>query len=186
MYSVTHILYKMSSKTILYTAMSSDGFLAGENDNIDFLNPYQIEGEDYGYNEFINSVGAILVGRRTYEIVVGMGYPYHPDKNVYVVTRASIKSDRTNLFFYNGDLKALITQLKSSPHKHIYCDGGAALAKSLLNERLIDEIILSVIPVKLEKGKLLFDKGIIPNDFEQKSRKVFETGLIQYCYELQK
>ncbi len=166
--------------------MSSDGFLAGENDNIDFLNPYQVEGEDYGYKEFINSVGAIIVGRITYEIVIGMGYPYHPDKNVYVATRSSLKSDRENLLFYNGDLKALITQIKLSHHKNIYCDGGAALAKSLLDERLIDEIILSVIPVKLGKGKLLFDNGIIPNDFKQKSRREYKTGLIQYYYELQK
>ena len=178
--------FKMSNKTILYTAMSSDGFLAGENDNIDFLSPYQVEGEDYGYNEFIKSVGAIIVGRKTYEIVIGMGYPYHPDKNVYVATRGSIKSDRENLFFYNGDMKALIKQLKSSQHKNIYCDGGAALAKSLFNERLIDEIILSVIPVKLEKGIMLFDNGIIPNDFKLKGSKEFKTGLIQYYYELQK
>ena len=176
----------MISKTILYTAISSDGFLAAENDNIDFLNPYQVEGEDYGYNAFINSVGAIIVGRITYEIVTGMGYPYHPDKNVYVATRSSTKTDRENLFFYNGDMKALINHLKSSQHKNIYCDGGATLAKSLLDEKLIDEIILSVIPIKLEKGKLLFDKGIIPNDFKQKSRKEYETGLIQYHYDLQK
>lgn len=170
----------MSVKTILYIAMSSDGFLAGENDNIDFLTPYQIADEDYGYNEFINSVGVIIVGRNTYETVVGMGYPYHPDKRVYVVTRSSIQSDRENLVFYNGDLRQLIDLQKTSQHQNIYCDGGAVLAKSLMSEGLIDIIILSVIPVKLEKGKSLFVNGVIPNNFKQVGRRVFKSGLIQY------
>ena len=82
-----------SCKTILYIAMSEDGFIAGENDNIDFLNPYQVEGEDYGYKEFVNSVGHIIVGRKTYEMVIGMGYPYHTDKIVYVATSVARQSE---------------------------------------------------------------------------------------------
>lgn len=166
--------------------MSEDGFIAGENDNIDFLSPYQVEGEDYGYTAFINNVDAIIVGRKTYETVIGMGYPYHPDKKVYVTTRSSMQSGTANLIFYNGDMKTLLNKLKSSQHKNIYCDGGAALAKSLISEGLIDEIILSVIPVKLESGTLLFDNGIVPGDFALKKKNVFKTGLIQYCYALKK
>ncbi len=176
----------MSIKTILYIAMSEDGFIAGENDSIDFLNPYQIEGEDYGYNEFINSVGNIIVGRKTYEKVIGMGFPYHPDKTVYVATRSSIQSDNGNLIYYNGSFKSLISKLKSSQHKNIYCDGGAELAKSLIVEGLIDEIILSVIPVKLETGTLLFENGMVPDHFLLKKKQAFKTGLIQYYYELTK
>ena len=48
--------YSKHPKTILYIAMSQDGFIAGENDNINFLNPYQIEGEDYGYGNFIKTI----------------------------------------------------------------------------------------------------------------------------------
>lgn len=174
----------MSSKTILYIAMSSDGFIAGENDNIDFLKPYQVEGEDYGYNKFINSIEAIIVGRKTYQMVIGMGYPYHLDKTVYVATRSSMKSDTSNLFYYSGDLKVLITTLKSSNHKNIYCDGGAELAQLLIAENLIDEIILSIVPVKLENGTLLFENGMVPSDFELKNKREFPTGLIQYSYKL--
>jgi len=176
----------MSINTILYIAMSADGFIAGENNNIDFLNPYQIEGEDYGYNEFINSVGSIIVGRKTYENVIGMGFPYHPDKTVYVATKSSRQSETENLIYYYGSFKPLITKLKSSQHKNIYCDGGAELAKSLIAEDLIDEIIVSIIPVKLETGTLLFENGRVPDHFSLKKKQAFKTGLIQYSYELTK
>ena len=166
--------------------MSEDGFIAGENNNINFLNPYQVEGEDYGYNEFINSVGNIIVGRKTYEIVIGMGYPYHPDKTVYVASRNPRQSETENIIFYHGSFKSLIMKLKASQHKHIYCDGGAELAKSLIGEDLIDEIILSVIPVKLENGTLLFEHGMVPHNFSLKKKQAFKTGLIQFSYELKK
>lgn len=164
--------------------MSADGFIAGENDNIDFLTPFQTEGEDYGYNEFINSVGSIIVGRKTYEKVIRMGFPYHPDKTVYVATRSSIQSDTGNLLYYNGSFKSLISKLKSSHQNNIYCDGGAELAKSLIAEDLIDEIILSVIPVKLENGTSLFENGVVPQNFSLKKKREFKTGLVQFSYEL--
>lgn len=166
--------------------MSEDGFIAGENDNIDFLNPYQVEGEDYGYKEFINTVGHIIVGRRTYEKVIGMGYHYHTDKIVYVATSSLKLSENENLIYYNGSFNELITKLKASQHTNIYCDGGAELAQSLIAENLIDEIILSIIPVKLENGTLLFEKGTIPHNFSLKKKREFKTRLVQFYYELKK
>ncbi len=173
----------MNPKTILYIAMSEDGFIAGEKDNIDFLNEYQVEGEDYGYGKFINTIGSIIVGRKTYKKVISMGYPYHEDKDVYVITRNS-KPFSNRLHFYDGDLNLLVNKLKSANSGNIYCDGGAKLAKSLISLGLIDEIILSIIPVDLKKGTLLFQNGTIPSEFELKHSKKFQTGLIQYTYRL--
>lgn len=166
--------------------MSEDGFIAGENDNLDFLNPYQVEGEDYGYHEFIKTVGSIVVGRKTYEKVKSMGFPYHPNKIVYVATRSSEHSNHENLIYFNGNLKTLLSKLKSSQNTNIYCDGGAELANSLMAENLIDEIILSVIPVKLKKGILLFKNGIVPDNFSLTKNIEFNTGLVQYTYNLKK
>jgi len=86
----------MAKKTILYIAMSQDGFISGENDNLDFLNEYQVEGEDYGYANFISSIDFIVVGRKTYENVLAMGYPYHNNKKVFVITRNSKESKNEN------------------------------------------------------------------------------------------
>ncbi|HIG32804.1 MAG TPA: dihydrofolate reductase [Flavobacteriales bacterium] len=174
----------MAKKTILYIAMSQDGFISGENDNLDFLNEYQVEGEDYGYANFISSIDFIVVGRKTYEKVLAMGYPYHNNKKVFVITRNSKESKNENLTFYNGNIKTLICQLKDSTNKHIYCDGGAELASYMLKSNLIDRLILSVIPLKLHKGTLLFENGLAPNAFELRKKEEYKSGLIQYCYEL--
>lgn len=170
-------------KTILYIAMSEDGFIAGDKDNLDFLNPYQVEGEDYGYGSFMETIGAILVGRRTYEKVLSMGYPYHEDREVYVITRQDRPSSG-KLHFYGGDLRELIEGLKQSTGGNVYCDGGAGLAQSMLQQGLIDEIILSIIPVQLQRGTLLFAGGLVPDGFECKATKAFATGLIQHVYGL--
>lgn len=176
----------MSPKTILYIAISEDGFIAGEENNLDFLKPYQGGEEDYGYSEFIKSVGCILVGRKTYDVVVGFGYPYHPEKKVYVITRQTRKSSSDKLLFFKGDLKALVNEIKSSQGLNIYCDGGAELAHSLIVEDLIDEMILSVIPIQLHQGTLLFEGGVVPNQFSLKSKKTYPNGLVQSLYVLKR
>ena len=87
----------MTNKTILYISMSKDGFIAQENDNLDFLNDFnnfQLGGEDYGYSDFIDSVESIVVGKKTYEKVLSMNYPYHEDKKVYVITRSLKQSKK--------------------------------------------------------------------------------------------
>jgi dihydrofolate reductase len=81
--------------------MSQDGFISGENDNLNFLNEYQVKGEDYGYANFLSSIDSIVVGRKTYEKVLAMSYPYHNDKMVFVITRSSKESKSKNLSFYN-------------------------------------------------------------------------------------
>ena len=163
--------------------MSQDGFIAGENDNIDFLNAYQVEGEDYGYKNFIKTIGSIIVGRKTYDKVISMGYPYHPDKEVYIISRTK-KSSENSPYYYFGELNSLINKLKSLKSGNIYCDGGAQLAKSLIGIGLIDEIILSVIPVNLNKGTLLFKNGVVPAEFQIENQVEFKTGLKQFTYNL--
>ena len=171
------------AKTTLYIAMSEDGYIAGENDSLDFLNPYQVEGEDYGYHAFIEKIDAIMVGRKTYETVINLGYPYHPDKKVYVITRDSKYINNENLEFYNGSITGLVDLLKSQK-KNVYCDGGAQLATYLISQSLIDAIILSVIPITLDSGTLLFKNGQVPESFRLISSTPFPTGLTQYHYEL--
>tara|TARA_B110000459_G_scaffold59629_1_gene66836 strand:- start:82 stop:336 length:255 start_codon:yes stop_codon:yes gene_type:complete len=75
----------MNNSLVLYIASSQDGFISGESDDLSFLKLVEIE--DYGYLKFINSVGHILVGRKTYDKVISMGFPYHENKNVYVISR---------------------------------------------------------------------------------------------------
>ena len=172
----------MKPKVILYISMSIDGYIAAENDNLDFLNKYQIPNEDYGYTAFMERVGCIIVGRRTYDKVLGMGYPYHEDKLVYVLTKANITTEKKNLIFFNQDIKSLIHSIQLEKDKVMYCDGGAQIAHLLLKENLIDEIIISIVPEVLRSGTELFMNGEIPSNFKLEAKLEFSSGLIQYHF----
>ncbi|MFT7346126.1 MAG: dihydrofolate reductase, partial [Cryomorphaceae bacterium] len=88
-------------KLILYISCSLDGFIAKPGDDLSFLDKVQVEGEDYGYHDFISSVDAVIVGRKTYDWVIGQGYEYpHKDKESYIITREE-KAKDGNITFYN-------------------------------------------------------------------------------------
>lgn len=172
-------------KLILYISCSLDGYIAGPNDDLSFLNPMQLEGEDYGYQAFVDSVDTVIVGRRTYDWVVNQGYDFpHTDKACYILTSQS-RPKEGSLTFYQGDLKELVQRLKSSNSpKNIFCDGGAQVVHQLLAAQLIDEIILSVVPVLLGAGTRLFNDGRSKQQLELVSSKSFDSGLVQHHYKV--
>ena len=106
---------------------------------------------------------------------------YHADKQVFVITRSE-KPSKGNLTYYNDDLTQLVEGLKEESGKDIYCDGGAQLVKSLLEANLIDEIILSVVPVTLGDGIRLFPEGVASKNLELIGTKSYSTGMVQLHY----
>ncbi len=171
-------------KLILYIACSLDGYIAKPNDDLSFLDSMQIENEDYGYNEFTASVDTVILGRRTYDWVMERVPEFpHADKKAYVVTRSS-RPDIGNTTFYSGDLTSLVTKLKEGTGKNIFCDGGAEVVNELLKACLIDEFIVSVIPILVGDGTRLFKDGRPEQLLELISSKTFETGLTQLHYKV--
>ena len=171
-------------KLILYISCSLDGYIAGPNDDLSFLNPMQLEGEDYGYQAFVDMVDTVIVGRRTYDWVVNQGYDFpHTDKECYILT-SQPRPNQGSLTFYQGDLKALVDGLKRKTGKHIFCDGGAQVVHQLLAAQLIDEITLSVVPVLLGAGTRLFNDDRPQQLLELLSSKSFESGLLQLHYKV--
>ncbi|MBL7811472.1 MAG: dihydrofolate reductase [Bacteroidetes bacterium] len=172
----------MSRKVILYIACSVDGYIAGPGDDLGFLSAVEKEGEDYGYAAFVQTVDAVIVGRKTYDKVLSMGYAFpHADKECYIITRTP-RPDMGSVRFYTGSLKALVEQLKSKPGKNIYCDGGAEVANELMKAGLIDELIVSIIPTLLGDGTRLFSDGRPEQALELVSAQTFDTGLAQLHY----
>lgn len=169
-------------KLILYIAMSLDGYIAKKDDDISFLFEVEKEGEDYGHSAFLETVDTIIVGRKTYDKILSMGieWPYG-SREVYVLTR-SLKPDSGTLHFYNGNLSDLISKLKNQDGKHIYCDGGAETIHQLLLDDLIDEMIISIIPVLLGDGISLFNEGFQEKKLQLLSADSFEKGVVQLHY----
>jgi len=171
-------------KLSLFIATSLDGYIAKPNDDLGFLKLVEKEGEDYGYAEFTAYVDTIILGRKTYDWVFREIGPSHYDngeRNVYVITRAERPSvGKTK--FYTGNLTELVQQLKSENGKNIYCDGGAEIVNELLKSDLIDEFIISIVPVLVGNGTRLFKDGRLEQQLELVKSKTFDTGLIQLHY----
>lgn len=173
-------------KIILYIATSLDGYIAKPNDDLSFLSVVDKEGEDYGYFDFVKSVDTVIEGRKTYDWILTQVNEYpHADKKSYIITRTA-KESVGNTTFYTGNLKELITQLKSEEGKDVFIDGGAQLVNSLLKDNLIDEFIISVIPILVGNGIKLFEDGRPEQRLKLKEVKTFDTGLVQMHYETNK
>lgn len=171
-------------KVILYIATSLDGYIAKTNDDLGFLSIVEKEGEDYGYKVFISTVDTIILGRKTYDWVVKFAGEFlHPDINAYIATRKA-RPGFGNTIFYTGDLKELVLKLKNEKGKNIFIDGGAEIVNELLKDNLIDEFIISVVPVFVGDGIKLFNSGRSEQKLSLISAKTFDTGLVQLHYKL--
>jgi dihydrofolate reductase len=168
----------------LFIASSLDGYIAKPNDDLSFLKIVEREGEDYGYAAFTANIDAIILGRKTYDYVVkaiGAGHYENGAKDVYVITRTERPSVGKTIF-YTGPLTDLVQHLKLENKQNIYCDGGAEIIHELLQHDLIDEFIISVIPVLLGQGTRLFKDNRPEQSLQLLKATSFESGLVQLHY----
>ena len=138
-------------KIILYIASSLDGYIARENGDIDWLP----QTDSSGYNEFNKTVDAVIMGKTTYDQVLTFGeYPYK-DKKSYIFTRNKNPAKDENVeFVYSIDefVKCILPKLDGN----IWLVGGGQIISTFVNHGIVDEIILSIVPVVLGKGIPLF------------------------------
>ena len=171
-------------KISLFIATSLDGYIAKPNDDLSFLKLVEKEGEDYGYKEFTDTIDTLIIGRKTYDYVlkeIGSSHYDNGQRDVYVITRTARPSvGRTT--FYTGNLTELVEQLKSEKGKNIYCDGGAEIVNELLKSDLIDEFIISIVPILVGSGTRLFKNGRPEQQLELVNSETFDTGLTQLHY----
>jgi len=171
-------------KLSIFIATSLDGYIAKPNNDLSFLKTVEKEGEDYGYSEFTANIDTIILGRKTYDHVVkeiGATHYENGERDVYVITRTA-KPGTGRTTFYTGSLNDLVQKLKSEKGKNIYCDGGAEIINELLKYDLIDEFIISVIPILLGNGTRLFKDNRPEQPLELLSARSFDTGLMQVHY----
>ncbi|MBI9033163.1 MAG: dihydrofolate reductase [Bacteroidales bacterium] len=169
-------------KIVLYISMSLDGYIATKDNDLSFLSMVEQEGEDYGYGKFTESVDTVIIGRKTYDKVLDMGYEYpHTNKKVYIISRTT-KPSVGSFEHYSGSLTELVSKLKSQLGKNVYCDGGAEIVNELQKNHLIDEYIISIIPILLGDGIRLFKAGRPEQKLILTGSKSYENGLIQLHY----
>ena len=168
----------------IYIATSLDGFIATSDGGLDWLdeipNP---DGSDHGYAEFMSGIDAIVMGRKTFEKVMTFSlWPY--DKPVYVLSRSKVRVPNeleNKVEIVNENPKTLVDQLKERGHQNLYIDGGITI-QGFLEEDLIDELIITRIPVLLGNGAPLFGKLVQRMYFSHKRTEVLNETLVKSYY----
>lgn len=189
----------------LYIAASLDGYIARPDGTLDWLpgaDGEQVAGdgaggdaEDFGYADFVASVDTVLLGRATYEQVLGFGVPYpYADKHSVVFTCAGAASplaasvprrddgEPAQITFTDGDPAGVVAELRREAGAHLWLCGGAELCAAFFAAELIDELILFVAPVLLGAGIALFPRDGVQRDLALIESRRFENGMAQLTY----
>ena len=173
----------------VYVATSIDGFIADKDGGIDWLhdipNP---TGSDYGFNDFMNSIDALIMGRNTYEKVLSFGCDWPYTKKVFVLSKtlknvAPSLTDKVEIL--SGDLEKIVGRLKNEGYQSLYIDGGKVIQDFLANN-LIDELTITQIPILLGDGISLF--GVLPKKIKltHSSTEVLDGGMVKSRYLVRK
>jgi dihydrofolate reductase len=170
-------------RVILYSAVTLDGFIARSDGSVDWLEApeYELQGEDFGYNEFYESVDTTIMGNETYGVTLGFDVPFpYPDKRNFVFTRNLMVQRDENVEFITGDIAGFVEGLKGQPGKDIWLIGGGQINSLLFQNGLIDRIILTQIPVLLGRGIPLFTANTEAR-FKITESINYPNGFIQQC-----
>lgn len=172
----------MKPEVHVYIAMSLDGFIATKTNGLEWLDIVKTEGEDFGYAEFIKEIDAIVMGRNTYDVVVGLGeWPFR-DKKVVVMTHRPL-SPIANETASSGLIGNLLKELGEQDVQKVYLDGGD-LIRAGISEGVIDRLTISIIPIILGSGISLFGETETPNTLHLVKTKTFSSGLVQVTYDV--
>lgn len=145
----------------VFIACSLDGYIAEAGGKIDFLDLFPMpEDDDMGYAAQMNKTDAILMGRKSFETVLGFGIPWPYTKPVFVWTNTLAKLPdglASQVQLISGSTKEVLNQIQERGYMNVYVDGGMVI-QSFLQEDLIDEMTITTIPVLLGAGISLFGK----------------------------
>ncbi len=152
----------------VFLATSLDGFIAGPDDDLSWL---PTDGEPgpgaVDFAGFMSECGSMLMGRRTYDVVMGSGGPWpYGDLPVLVATTRELVDGPPTVRAVSGSVASLLTEAKAvAGAKDVYVDGGDLVRRCLADD-LIDELILSVVPTLLGGGAALFGALEVPSAWE--------------------
>ncbi len=170
------------SAVILYIAASLDGYIAKADGSVDWLAIVNDEETDYGYADFYAGVDAIAMGSRTYEQVLDFEEWPYPDKRVFVFTRRMLEPLAHDVTFTSQSPVDFVRGLDSAGLRTLWLAGGGDLVASFMEHRLIDEYIISVIPIVLGDGIPLFKSPLPEHRLELLESTDYSSGLIQLHY----
>jgi dihydrofolate reductase len=174
------------SKTTLYIATTLDGKIARKDGSLDWLfalaNPNQI---DHGYADFLKSIGTTIMGKNTYNEILGFGveWPYMGMDSYIATTDKEFQASTPETNIVSNNIADLINKLKVQSHKDIWLIGGGKLITHFLNNDLLDRMILTLIPTIIGDGISLFPDNPKETRWLLSNVEKFETGVVNLTYD---
>jgi dihydrofolate reductase len=181
-------------RTRVFVGASLDGFIAGPNDELDWLSggtgeqtatPSDAAPEPPDtFGPFLAQIGAVLMGRRTYEIVCGMKgpWPYGELPMLIATSRGALGQQRPTARAVTGSIAELVTQAKQAAgERDVYIDGGQ-LIRSALDAALVDEITVTIVPIIIGKGIPLFAGAARHHSLQLLSQRAIRGAAVELTY----
>ncbi len=168
-------------KLILNLAISLDGYIEGPNGEYDWC----FTDQDYGMGEFYNTIDAVFMGRKTFEMISADPDAF-ADKKIYVFsdTLQTVENKHVEVIT-KAKFKQRFEEIRNEEGQNIWLFGGADLVSSFVDEKMINILLLSVHPVILGAGKRLFHTLTEKVDLMLVEHQIFNTGLVQLKYVIQ-
>ena len=165
-------------RVVYGVGISLDGYIARPDGSVDFL----FMPKDYSMGPFIRTIDAAILGRKTYEVSLSMGGSFGKEMKSYVLSRTMPAGKRSGATVVNESPAQLVRKLREGAGKNIWLMGGGDLARQFLEEDLVDELYLGVVPVLIGSGIAAFPAGFPERKFELVESKSFSQGLISLRY----
>ncbi len=176
----------MHGRVRVFIASSLDGFIAGPDNDLSWLpTPSDEPGDEHGFDGFMAQIGAILMGRNTFDVASGFTGPWpYGDTPVLVATNRPLHSDVKTVQAVTGRIFDMLDSArKQAGVRDVYIDGGA-LIRQAMDANLVDEICITIVPVVLGHGTPLFSGVANRKPLTWISTKSLKDGLVQSTYRL--
>jgi dihydrofolate reductase len=174
-----------TSTITLHVVSSLDGIIAKKDNSVSWMDSsgdvYEKGVSEGDVDGSVAAIECFVLGSRTYEHALQIGWPYG-DTPTVVVTSRELPSTRKSVEFYSGDLKKLVDEVLAPRFGNIWLVGGAMLCQSFLRLDLVDEIWLAIVPVLLGDGLHLFEDSSIETRWCLKNVIAYKTGMVELLY----
>jgi dihydrofolate reductase len=175
----------MTRKIIVHIATSADGYIARPDGDIEWLSSRPAPKGFYGLPKFERSVDAKIIGRKTYDVSVALGARFGGKDMHYVFSRRPAPASvPTGVEFVREPIRRFVERLRKNPGKNIWMMGGGEIIASFLDEGVIDEIVISIVPMFIGEGIPLIAPRHRDVPLRLLSARQFPDGVVQLHYQV--
>jgi dihydrofolate reductase len=172
------------TRVTVHMVSSLDGFIEDRNKAVAWLETSDIYEKGIGYEgaeDTIRSIDCYVIGARTYEVALRLGWPYG-DIRTIVLSHRPLPNERNSVEFHAGDVGELVNDVLGATCRNIWVAGGAATVRQFLQRRLVDEVRLAIAPILIGGGTPFFDQIGLEQPLHLKDVTAYRDGMVELWY----